>query len=210
MNTLGTYLDDVARTLAQLPREALAAVADAIWDTYQQDGTIFICGNGGSAATASHFACDLSKWTVQPGVRRVRAIALTDNIALMTAWSNDQGYHDIFTEQLIAHYRPGDLVVAISGSGNSPNVIRAISWANEVGALTVGMTGFDGGQLARLARVSLHVSNDFMPQIEDAHGTVCHALAVHLGRRIMRSSGSTVISSLRAAKPVEAERAVGQ
>jgi D-sedoheptulose 7-phosphate isomerase len=210
MDTLAAYLDDVVQTLAQLPREALAAVANALWDTYDRDGTIFVCGNGGSAATASHFACDLSKWTIQPNARRVRAIALTDNIPLMTAWSNDQEYRDVFLEQLIALHRPGDLVVAISGSGNSPNVLRAITWANDVGMTTVGLSGFDGGELAQIAQVPLHVNNHFMPQIEDAHSTVCHALAVHLGRRIARSSSFSIMAPLRASQLVEVERALGQ
>src|SRR5438093_1241316 len=121
MEQLDTYLNQVAQALAALPRPALAAVAQALWEAYRRDGTIVTCGNGGSAATASHFACDLAKWTISPGRRRVRALALTDNVPVMTAWSNDRSYEDMFVEQLLSHYRPGDLLFAISGSGNSPN-----------------------------------------------------------------------------------------
>jgi D-sedoheptulose 7-phosphate isomerase len=184
ISDLNTYLFQVAQTLSQVPRQPLDRIAKAIWETYERDATILICGNGGSAASASHFACDLAKLTISAGCRRVRALALTDNIALMTAWSNDQAYADVFVEQLIGIYRPGDLLFAISGSGNSPNVLRAVEWANERGAPTVGLTGFDGGKLARLARFSLHIQNDVMPQVEDIHMTICHGLAVAMRRRI--------------------------
>jgi D-sedoheptulose 7-phosphate isomerase len=190
MERLDTYLTQVAQTLRDLRRDQLAAVAQALWKTYERDGTIVICGNGGSAATASHFACDLAKWTVRAERRRVRALALTDNIPVMTAWSNDKSYDDMFVEQLIGHYRPGDLLFAISGSGNSPNVLRSVVWANARGAPTVGLSGFDGGKLARLARHSLHVANSVMPQVEDAHMAVCHALAVELGMLIEQQTES--------------------
>jgi D-sedoheptulose 7-phosphate isomerase len=187
MEHLDLYLSQLTRTLAILPREPLQRIARALWETYEHDGTILICGNGGSAATASHFACDLAKWTISTERRRLRALALTDNVPLMTAWSNDLSYEELFLEQLISHYRPGDLLFAISGSGNSPNVLRAIDWANQRGAPTVGLSGFDGGSMARLVRYSLHVDNHVMPQVEDVHIAVCHALAVELGLRIEQS-----------------------
>lgn len=187
MDVLSRYIDQVAASLRHLPREQLRQVASALWATYERDRTIFVCGNGGSAATASHFVCDLAKSTIRPGARRVRALALTDNVPLLTAWSNDQSYADVFVEQLAAHYREGDLIVAISGSGNSPNVLRAIEWGNQVGATTVGLSGFDGGALARLATVALQVENFVMPQVEDLHLLICHALAINLGALIEQS-----------------------
>lgn len=187
MNNLTSYVVQTCQTLEQLPLWELQRVADAIWEAYQRDATIFVCGNGGSAATASHFACDLSKWTINPQARRVRAIALTDNVPLITAWSNDQEYADVFVEQLQALYRDGDIIIAISGSGNSANVVRAIEWGNRVGAVTIGITGRDGGRLYRIAKIGLHVKNNFMPLIEDIHSIVCHALAVNLGRQIEAS-----------------------
>ena len=188
IDDLNTYLLQVAQTLGQLPHQPLERIAEAIWETYERDGTILICGNGGSAASASHFACDLAKLTISADSRRMRALALTDNIPLITAWSNDQAYADVFVEQLIGLYRPGDMLFAISGSGNSPNVLRAVEWANHRGAPTVGLTGFDGGKLARLARLSLHVHNDVMPQVEDIHMTICHGLAVAMRQRIAESA----------------------
>lgn len=181
---LTCYLDHVAHALKTLPQQPLQQIAEAIWSTYECDGTIIVCGNGGSAATASHFACDLAKWTIRPGARRVRAMALTDNIPVMTAVSNDQGYADVFVEQLMTHYRPGDMLFAISGSGNSPNVLHAVSWANLQGALTVGVTGFDGGRLSQMARIVLHTETHHMPAVEDVHSTICHSLAVDMGLRI--------------------------
>lgn len=184
VHSITQYLDLVTQSLQRLPQEPLGLIADALWQTYERDGTIIVCGNGGSAATASHFACDLAKWTIRPGARRLRALALTDNIPVMTAFSNDQGYADVFVEQLMTHYRPGDLLVAISGSGNSPNVLHAVAWANAQGATTVGLTGFDGGKLHLMARLGLHSETYHMPAVEDVHSTICHALAVELGLRI--------------------------
>jgi D-sedoheptulose 7-phosphate isomerase len=184
MDQLDAYLTTLAQTLAATPRAPLRMIEDALWETYERDGTIIVCGNGGSAATASHFACDLAKWTIHPQKRRFRALALTDNTPLMTAWSNDAAYERVFIEQLLGLYRPGDALVAISGSGNSPNVLRAVEWVTEQGAPTVGLTGFSGGKLANLAQLTLVVPSHTMPEVEDVHLALCHALAVSLGERL--------------------------
>ena len=184
MDRVHTYLTSLANAIAATPREALQEIEQALWETYERDGTIIVCGNGGSAATASHFACDLAKWTVVSGKRRLRALALTDNIPVMTAWSNDTAYERVFVEQLMSLYRPGDTLVAISGSGNSPNVLRAVEWANGQELPSVGLTGFDGGKLASLARHAVVVASHFMPEVEDVHSAICHGLAVSLGERI--------------------------
>lgn len=208
MQQLDKYLTTMSRVLEQLPRRPLEAIAEVLWTTYLHDGTIFTCGNGGSAATASHFTCDLRKWTAHPECRRVRSIALTDNVPLMTAYSNDQTYADVFVEQLIGLFRPGDIVFAISGSGNSPNVLRAVAWANEQGATTVGLTGFDGGALAGLANYALRVDNHCMPQVEDVHSTLCHALAFQLGMQV-EASTLDLGSGVMALQPRLEERIVG-
>lgn len=196
MNTLTSYFSQIRQTLEQLPQASLQEVADALWAAYERDATIFVCGNGGSAATASHFVCDLAKWTIKPPARRVRAIALTDNVPLITAWSNDQSYADVFVEQLKALYRDGDIIVAISGSGNSPNVVRAIEWGNAVGAVTIGLTGFNGGRLHQIAQIGLHINNHVMPQVEDIHSTICHALAVNLGQQIELSLQPAILQAV--------------
>jgi D-sedoheptulose 7-phosphate isomerase len=184
MEAITQYLDSVAASLRSVPQDSLNQVTQALWDTYQRDGTIFICGNGGSAATASHFACDMLKLTIQPHARRVRAHALTDNIPVITAWANDLSYESVFVEQLINYYRPGDLLFAISGSGNSPNVLRAVEWAKQQNAPTVGITGFNGGKLATMVCHSIHCDNHIMPQVEDIHSAICHGLAVWMRDQI--------------------------
>ncbi|RME37328.1 MAG: SIS domain-containing protein, partial [Thermoflexia bacterium] len=148
--------------------------------------TIFTMGNGGSAATASHFACDLAKGAIVPGGPRFRVIALTDNVPLITAWSNDVAYENIFAEQLSNLMGRGDVVVAFSGSGNSPNVLRAIALAREQGGITIGFSGFDGGQLSRVVDVPVVVLCHCMEQIEDVHLVLCHLMTTVLRQRLQR------------------------
>jgi D-sedoheptulose 7-phosphate isomerase len=188
MSRIDGYLASLAARLTQIPAAGIVALEMAVWDAYQRDAMIFTCGNGGSAASATHLACDLQKWTIVPGRRRVRAMSLGDNAALLSAWGNDAAYADVFVEPLQNLFRPGDLVLAISGSGNSPNVLRAITWANEHGGMTVGLSGFDGGALARLAQIALVVPSAFMPEVEDMHLALCHGLAVTLAERIRASA----------------------
>ncbi len=140
---------------------------------------IFVCGNGGSAATASHFACDMVKGASYGRQQRFRILALTDSPATITAYSNDVAYEEIFVEQLKNFARPGDIVVAISGSGNSPNVVRAVEYANSIGCRTVALTGRDGGRLGALAQLHLHVPAPHMGRIEDAHLVICHMIAYY-------------------------------
>ena len=190
MENIGAYLESLATTLSATPQESLQSIEHSLWETYERDGAIIICGNGGSAATASHFACDLSKWTICEDRPRVRAIALTDNIPVMLAWANDTHYERVFVEQLMNVYRTGDTLVAISGSGNSPNVLRAVEWANEQGINTISLTGFGGGQLAKITHAGVVVPSHFMPEVEDVHMAICHALAVSIGKRIQQHTFS--------------------
>jgi D-sedoheptulose 7-phosphate isomerase len=181
MSTYGIqYMDEVAALLRGVDQQALDTIFDALLATYERDGMIFICGNGGSATTASHFACDLCKWTILPDRRRVRASALVDHTPLLTAWANDSAYEHVFAEQLANFLRPGDLVLAISGSGNSPNVLNAVRYAREQGCATAALCGFEGGKLAGLVDYPLIVRSRSMPQIEDVHQTICHLLATRL------------------------------
>ena len=178
------YFANLAKVLAQVPHDRSEAILEALWQTYQRDGSVIVCGNGGSAASASHFVCDLGKWTVVPDQRRFRAIALTDNMPLITAWGNDTAYDQVFVEQLPMFYRPGDTLVAISGSGNSPNVINAAAWVQAHGGNVIGMSGFGGGKLADVADIAFVAPSSFMPEVEDVHIALCHALAVNLANRI--------------------------
>lgn len=174
------YVTDVQALMHELPLAAVPPVVQALLDARRQGRHVFVCGNGGSAATASHFVNDLNKGTNVAGKRRFRAVGLVDNTPLLMAWSNDTTYEQALAEQVINFVEPGDVLVAISGSGNSPNVLRAVEVARAHGAVTVGMTGFSGGQLKALVDLSLHVPSQCMEQVEDAHMILCHTLTVTL------------------------------
>jgi D-sedoheptulose 7-phosphate isomerase len=181
------YLDQVQHVLTKLPMERLCEMVDVLLSANYVGSTVFVVGNGGSAATASHFAGDLAKGTITPGRPRFRVMALTDNVPLMTAWSNDASYEDVFAEQLRNVIRRGDVLVAISGSGNSENVLRAVGLASQVGGITIGLSGFSGGKLSTLVDVSVVVPCDCMEQIEDVHMTLCHMACTVLRGRMQQT-----------------------
>src|SRR5215475_11538222 len=132
-------------------------MADLIWQSHEQGGTLFIFGNGGSAALASHLACDFGKGTVSGNRVRFRTLSLSDNVPLMTALANDIAYEDIFSEQLADLAKKGDAALAISGSGNSPNVVKGLEMARKMGLITLSVTGFSGGRVTPLSDLSLVV-----------------------------------------------------
>ncbi|MBN1935111.1 MAG: SIS domain-containing protein [Anaerolineae bacterium] len=174
------YIEQLQVSLNALPIAEIETLVQVLLDARAQGKQVFVMGNGGSAATASHMACDLGKGASMPGKPRFKVIALTDNIPLITAWANDAAYEDIFVEQLRNLVQPGDVVIGFSGSGNSENVLRAMHLANEAGAYTVGLTGFDGGKLHPLVDLGIHVENGCMEQVEDIHLIIEHAIAVRL------------------------------
>ncbi len=186
MEGIRQYLNDIHHTLDALPLERIQDVIDVLLSANYVGSTVFTVGNGGSAATASHFACDLAKGTITPGRPRFRVMALTDNTPLMTAWSNDVAYEDVFAEQLSGLIGRGDVVVAFSGSGNSPNVLRAVELAHRRGGITIGFSGFTGGRLSTLVDVPVVVPCDCMEQIEDVHITLCHLICTVLRERLQR------------------------
>jgi D-sedoheptulose 7-phosphate isomerase len=171
-----TYFQEVSGVLKRLPFTAIDAVTDALWDTYVSDRAVFVFGNGGSAALASHSACDLGKGTALHGNRRFRVLSLADNVPLMTAWANDQRYDDIFAEQLRSFVQEGDVALAISGSGNSSNVLNCLQVAREAGARTIGLTGFQGGKMKMLCDLSVVIPSENMQIIEDLHVSVVHSI----------------------------------
>lgn len=146
------------------------------YEAREKKRTIFFMGNGGSAATASHFVGDLSKGTIVEGFPRFKTIALTDNVPNMLAWGNDSSYEDIFIEQLKNLMEPGDVVVGISGSGNSKNVIKAIDYTNDNGGISIGILGYDGGKLIKIVQECIHVPSFNMQQVEDIHIVISHLL----------------------------------
>jgi D-sedoheptulose 7-phosphate isomerase len=169
-------------TLEALERIDVEKVSQAIeWFREARDSgrRIFVCGNGGSASTASHFACDMVKGASYEKSSRFRILALTDSLPTLTAYSNDVGYDVVFAEQLRNFAEPGDLFMAISGSGNSPNVLRAIEYANAAGCKTIALTGRDGGKLGPMAHLNILVEVPHMGRIEDAHMVVCHMICYY-------------------------------
>lgn len=170
------YREQLIATLNGLD---LAQVEKAIeWMREARDAgrTIFMTGNGGSAASASHFVCDMLKGASFQKEKRFRIMALHDNMPTLTAYSNDVDYHDAALEQLKNFAQAGDVVVAISGSGNSPNVLRAIEYANQLGCKTIGLTGRDGGKLGPLVQLQIHTPEPHMGRIEDAHMIALHMM----------------------------------
>jgi D-sedoheptulose 7-phosphate isomerase len=179
------YLGYLQEVLAALDPEAIGRVAELLLETLEQDRAVWILGNGGSAATANHMANDLVAAT--RGLERgLRVCSLSANPAVLTATANDQGYEQLFVQQLRGRVRPGDVVIALSASGSSPNVLRAVEYAAARGAVTVGFTGFDGGALAGMVDHRLHAATprgDYGP-VEDAHLALDHILGGYLARRL--------------------------
>jgi D-sedoheptulose 7-phosphate isomerase len=184
VDMVDTYLCEIEAAVRKIDRGDVRAVVDTLFACWQRGGTTFVIGNGGSAATASHMMNDLIKCTIVEGQPRFRAIALTDNVASLTAFANDVAYEEIFVEQLCALLRAGDVLVALSGSGNSPNVLRAVGYAKEAGAKTVGLCGDTGGKLALLADVAVKIPAARIGQQEDGHLILNHAIALTLHERI--------------------------
>ena len=184
------FLERVGQELRRIDPGEVRALADAVYHCYERGRFVFVIGNGGSGSNASHFCEDLGKGTLRRAdfdndeKRRLRVLSLTDNTPYILAWGNDEGFERVFVEQLKNLASPGDLLVAISGSGNSPNILRAVGWANRHGLKTFGCTGFGGGKLRTLARQNLHVPLDDMGIVESIHLTAFHWVVDDLHRRI--------------------------
>lgn len=170
------YFRRLTDVIAGLNRDEINNFMNVLLRARDNGKNIFIMGNGGSGATASHYCCDFNKGMSYQQQSRFKLICLNDNIPTMLAYSNDVGYDDVFIEQLKNFLQPGDLVIGISGSGNSKNVIKAIDYANENGAETLGLSGFSGGLLKQRAKHSVHVNIDDMQITEDIHMALCHMM----------------------------------
>jgi D-sedoheptulose 7-phosphate isomerase len=183
------YLLATQEVLARLDHAVLDRMAEVIWRGYEDGRTLFLFGNGGSAALASHLACDIGKGTIAGNRKRLKSIALTDNVSLITAWANDKAYDAIFAEQVESLAQKGDIVLAISGSGNSENVIRGLQAARKIGAETLVLTGTGGGRAKDLADLCLVVPSDSMQLIEDSHLCATHAIFLAIRQRMMQTNG---------------------
>lgn len=174
INAIKDYLDLLRKTLDGLSMDEITAFMGEIERAYREGKQVFLFGNGGSAATASHTACDFQKGVGSEMGHKFKVLSLNDCVPIMTAWANDTDYSNIFSEQLETFVQPGDVVVGISASGNSPNVLKGIEVGNRKGAVTIGITGFQGGKLVGLAQKSVVVRCDNMQVIEDVHLVLGH------------------------------------
>jgi len=178
--TIKKYISEVSVTLERLPIENISRVVELLEEARLKAKRVFIFGNGGSAATASHFAADFSKGAISKGKARIKAFALTVNVSLLTAWANDTLYENIFAEQLDNFIERGDIAIGISGSGNSPNVLKGITVAKAKGATTIGFIGFYGGKLRELVDIHILVTSHNMEQVEDIHLLLEHVITICL------------------------------
>jgi D-sedoheptulose 7-phosphate isomerase len=184
------FLERVGQELLRVDPAEIKHLANLMYECYERGRFIFVCGNGGSGSNASHFCEDIGKGTLRredfdnDNKKRVRILSLTDNTPYILAWGNDEGFERVFVEQLKNLASPGDMLIAISGSGNSPNILRAVEWANRHDLTTFGCTGFSGGKLRTLAQHNFHVPLDDMGIVESIHLTAFHWVVDNLHKRI--------------------------
>lgn len=180
MTTTNQWISDYVRaqqaTLDSIPAEAVAQVVTKLRDVWQNERQVFIFGNGGSAANASHFATDLGKGSSDKLGKRFRVLSLNDNVSWMTAIGNDYSYEDVFVRQLQNYAKPGDLVLALSVSGNSPNLVKALDWSRQNGLRTVAMVGAKRGRMAEIAEQVIVINDTHYGRVEDAQMGICHIL----------------------------------
>jgi D-sedoheptulose 7-phosphate isomerase len=192
MEFIDRYLNELEVVLRHISREAIVDVVDELLENLRERRTVFLIGNGGSAATASHMMNDLNKFTIVEGMPRFRALALTDNMSLVTALANDLAYEDIFVEPLKNLLQPNDLLIAMSASGNSPNIVKAVEYARKIGARVVGFCGQPGGRLAHLADLKVVIPSDRIGHQEDGHLILNHVITAALAQRIQAEFASKV------------------
>ncbi|MCC6523744.1 MAG: SIS domain-containing protein [Polyangiaceae bacterium] len=177
-----TFLAEVRASLGEIDAASVEHIADLLAEAWRSGARVFVMGNGGSAATASHFVCDLHGAT--RGERTLGVLCLSDAVPLLTALANDRGYENVFAEQLVAHARPGDVAIVLSASGSSENVVRAVHTAAARGVHTVGILGFGGGKLAELVEARVVVRSTDFGVVESVHATVTHLLAARVRARV--------------------------
>ena len=178
------YVTVLQETLNQLPKDEIVRVIELLHSARLTGKQVFIMGNGGSASTATHMVCDLAKNTRKTGWPHYKVIGLSDNMAIFSAYANDEGYENVFAQQLANLVMPEDIVIAISASGNSKNVLNAVSLAKSQNATTIGFTGFDGGHLAKMVDINLHVDSNIIEHVEDAHLIIEHMIAKALREQV--------------------------
>jgi phosphoheptose isomerase len=188
------YADETARAAKTIDRAAIDSVAATLLDAYARNATVFCCGNGGSAAISNHLHCDHLKGVRTGTDLTPRVVSLSSNVELLTAIANDLAYEDVFTYQLESHAVPGDVLIAVSSSGRSANIVRAVSWARDHGLRTIALTGFDGGEARTVAEITVHVDSTNYGVVEDMHQAIMHALAQYI--RQSRMTADTIMTTV--------------
>jgi D-sedoheptulose 7-phosphate isomerase len=183
-----SYLTQLKVLLDAFPHERFEEIGQSLLNAYYEDKHVFIMGNGGSGSTASHFVCDINKGCCGDLTKKFKVMCLNDNIPTILAYANDLSYDKIFVEPLKNFLQQGDLVIGISGSGNSENVLQAVSYGKEYGAKTIGLSGFDGGKLAQIVDIPFIASVHDMQKVEDVHMIVVHMLMQYLCARLNGNS----------------------
>lgn len=187
--TVAQYFQRLERLIAKLPSAEIDQIIEVLLRAFEEERTVFVFGNGGSASSASHMVSDMNKGVADAAhARRMKVMSLTDNVPLLTACANDHGYETVFSEQLKNFVQPGDVAFAISCSGDSPNVLLALETARKAGAFTVGLAGFEGGDMKALCDVCAVIPSDNMQLIEDVHHAVLHSMFTVLRERIRTSA----------------------
>lgn len=184
MGIVEDYFATLKSTIDRVEEEPIYTAVTALHSARLNNNQIFVMGNGGSASTASHFVCDLNKNTRHESLPPFRLIGLADNMAILAAYANDEGYENVFVKQLANFLRPGDVVIGISASGNSENVLRAVQFANDTGQnTTIGLTGFSAGKLGPMVDIHMHVPSNNIEQVEDIHLMLAHLMTTALKAR---------------------------
>ncbi|TMB88991.1 MAG: SIS domain-containing protein [Chloroflexi bacterium] len=184
-DVLSEHVEGVRTALQHVDIEDVGRLVDHIMEAHAAERHVYIIGNGGSASTATHFACDLGKATIVEGRARLRVTSLTDNVAFLTAWANDTSYERVFAEQLLSLLDPGDVVIAVSASGTSPNILAAVEVAKRVGAVTLALVGFSGGRLLNVVNAAVHIPVSDYGVVEDCHLVLQHAITDSVRTRLL-------------------------
>jgi D-sedoheptulose 7-phosphate isomerase len=192
--SIRTYFRDLTGLVSQLPYNSITQIVSIFLNAFAEQRTVYVFGNGGSAASASHLMCDINKGTSPGEGKRPRVMALTDNASLITAWANDFGYERIFSEQLKTFIKPRDVAFAISTSGDSPNVLLALEVARESGAMTIGLGGCQGGQMKSLCDVCAIVPSDNVQLVEDLHHAMIHSIFVAVRQSLLAGTEKTLMA----------------
>jgi D-sedoheptulose 7-phosphate isomerase len=189
------YFSTLSELIPRLPYPAMEGIARTLLQAFEEERTVFVFGNGGSAASASHMMCDMNKGAAAAQSKRLKVMALTDNVPLLTAWANDSSYERVFSEQLKSFVRSRDVAFAISASGDSPNVLLALRTARENGAITLGIAGYQGGKMKRFCDICAVVPSSNMQMIEDMHHAILHAMCTVVGKRLRTATPQAIAAT---------------